>query len=208
MTNPHYETVKRKLKRHPKTWLVTGCAGFIGSHLIETLLKLNQNVVGLDNFATGHRKNLALVRKSVGEKTWKRFHFIRGDIRRLADCYKAFGIEMPKVGSGQGAVGGKLKRTANRPLHTARSIDIVLHQAALGSVPRSIKDPLRTHEVNVTGFVNMLMAARDAGVKRFVYASSSSVYGDSMELPKREDRIGNQLSPYAVSKYANELWIS
>ena len=206
MTNPHYETVKRKLKRHPKTWLVTGCAGFIGSHLIETLLKLNQNVVGLDNFATGHRKNLALVRKSVGEKAWKRFHFIRGDIRKLADCYNAFGIKTPKVGSGPGAVGGKLRRTANRSLHTAHSVDIVLHQAALGSVPRSIKDPLRTHEVNVTGFVNMLMAARDAGVKRFVYASSSSVYGDSKELPKREDRIGNQLSPYAVSKYANELY--
>jgi len=206
MTNPHYEAVKRRLKKKPKTWLVTGCAGFIGSHLIETLLKLNQNVVGLDNLATGHRRNLALVRKSVGEKAWQRFHFIRGDIRRQADCYKAFGIEMPKVGSGQGAVGGKLKRTANRPLHTAHSIDIVLHQAALGSVPRSIKDPLRTHEVNVTGFLNMLLATRDAGVKRFVYASSSSVYGDSPILPKREDRIGRQLSPYAVSKYTNELY--
>jgi len=206
MTNPHYEAVKRKIRKQPKTWLVTGCAGFIGSHLIETLLKLNQNVVGLDNFATGHRKNLALVRKSVGEKAWKRFHFIRGDIRKLADCYKAFGIEIPKVGRGQGAVDDKLKSTTDRPLHTAHSVDIVLHQAALGSVPRSIKDPLRTHEVNVTGFVNMLLAARDAGVKRFVYASSSSVYGDSKELPKREDRIGNQLSPYAVSKYANELY--
>jgi len=206
MTNPHYEAVKRKIRKKPKTWLVTGCAGFIGSHLIETLLKLNQNVVGLDNFATGHRKNLALVRKSVGEKAWKRFHFIRGDIRRLADCYKAFGLKATKVGSRPMAVGGISKGAANRPLHTAHSIDIVLHQAALGSVPRSIKDPLRTHEVNVTGFVNMLMATRDAGVKRFVYASSSSVYGDSPELPKREDRIGKQLSPYAVSKYANELY--
>jgi len=204
--NPHYEAVKRALKKKPRTWLVTGCAGFIGSHLIETLLKLNQNVVGLDNFATGHRRNLVLVRKEVGEKAWQRFHFIRGDIRRLADCYKAFGIKIPKVGSGRGAVGGKLKRTANRPLHTAHSINIVLHQAALGSVPRSIKDPLRTHEVNATGFVNMLMATRDAGVKRFVYASSSSVYGDSPILPKREDRIGRQLSPYAVSKYTNELY--
>jgi len=206
MTNPYYETVKRKLKRHPRTWLVTGCAGFIGSHLIEALLKLNQNVVGLDNFATGSRRNLNLVRKSVGKKAWERFHFIRGDIRRLADCYKAFGLKATKVGSRPMAVGGISKGAANRPLHTAHSIDIVLHQAALGSVPRSIKDPLSTHEVNVTGFVNMLMAARDAGVKRFVYASSSSVYGDSPVLPKREDKIGRQLSPYAVSKYANELY--
>ena len=189
-----------------RTWLVTGCAGFIGSHLIETLLKLNQKVVGLDNFATGHRKNLNLVRKAVGEKAWKHFHFIRGDIRKLKDCYKAFGLKSPKVGSGQMAVSEGLKANAHRPRHTARCVDIVLHQAALGSVPRSIKDPLSTHEVNVTGFVNMLMATRDAGVRRFVYASSSSVYGDSPVLPKREDRIGRQLSPYAVSKYANELY--
>jgi len=192
--------------RQQRTWLVTGCAGFIGSHLIETLLKLNQRVVGLDNFATGHRKNLNQVRKAVGEKAWKRFHFIRGDIRKLKDCYKAFGLKMPKVGSGQMAVSEGLKITANSPRHTAHSVDIVLHQAALGSVPRSIKDPLSTHEVNVTGFMNMLIATRDAGVKRFVYASSSSVYGDSPVLPKREDRIGRQLSPYAVSKYANELY--
>jgi len=185
---------------------VTGCAGFIGSHLIETLLKLNQRVVGLDNFATGHRKNLNLVRKAVGEKAWKRFHFIRGDIRKPKDCYKAFGLKMPKVGSGQMTVSEGLKANAKSPRHTAHSVDIVLHQAALGSVPRSIKDPLSTHEVNVTGFVNMLIATRDAGVRRFVYASSSSVYGDSPVLPKREDRIGRQLSPYAVSKYANELY--
>ena len=187
------------MRRQPKTWLVTGCAGFIGSHLIETLLKLNQRVVGLDNFATGHRKNLDLVRKAVGAKAWKRFHFVRGDIRKINDCYKAVGLKMPKLN-------GSLEVIANRPRHTAHSVDIVLHQAALGSVPRSIKDPLSTHEVNVTGFVNMLIATRDAGVRRFVYASSSSVYGDSKELPKREDRIGNQLSPYAVSKYANELY--
>ena len=185
---------------------MTGCAGFIGSHLIETLLKLNQRVVGLDNFATGHRKNLNLVRKAVGEKAWKRFHFVRGDIRKLKDCYKAFGLKNPKVGSGQMVASESLKVSANRPRHTAHPVDIVLHQAALGSVPRSIKDPLSTHEVNVTGFVNMLIATRDAGVKRFVYASSSSVYGDSPVLPKREDRIGRQLSPYAVSKYANELY--
>ena len=185
--------------RQQRTWLVTGCAGFIGSHLIETLLKLNQKVIGLDNFATGHRKNLNLVRKAVGEKAWKRFHFVRGDIRKMNDCYKAFGQEMPKLGR-------SLKVNAKRSRHTAHSVDVVLHQAALGSVPRSIKDPLSTHEVNVTGFVNMLIATRDAGVRRFVYASSSSVYGDSKELPKHEERIGNQLSPYAVSKYANELY--
>jgi UDP-N-acetylglucosamine 4-epimerase len=192
--------------RQQRTWLVTGCAGFIGSHLIETLLKLNQKVIGLDNFATGHRKNLNLVRKSVGEKAWKRFHFIRGDIRRLKDCCKAFGLKMPKMSGGQMAASERLQATTNRLRRTTHSVDIVLHQAALGSVPRSIKDPQSTHEVNVTGFVNMLIAARDSGVRRFVYASSSSVYGDSMELPKREDRIGNQLSPYAVSKYANELY--
>jgi UDP-N-acetylglucosamine 4-epimerase len=206
LKNPYYESVKRKLTRQQKTWLVTGCAGFIGSHLIETLLKLNQRVVGLDNFATGHRKNLNLVRKAVGKKAWKQFHFIPGDIRKPKDCYKAFGLKMPKVGSGQMAVGEGLKVNANRPRHTAHPVDIVLHQAALGSVPRSIKDPLSTHEVNVTGFMNMLIAARDAGARRFVYASSSSVYGDSPVLPKREDRIGRQLSPYAVSKYANELY--
>ena len=192
--------------RQQRTWLVTGCAGFIGSHLIETLLKLNQKVVGLDNYATGHRKNLDLVRKAVGEKAWKRFYFIRGDIRKLKDCYKAFGSKMSKGGSGQIAGSESLKVAAIRPRRNAHSVDIVLHQAALGSVPRSIKDPLSTHEVNVTGFVNMLIATRYAGVRRFVYASSSSVYGDSPVLPKREDRTGNQLSPYAVSKYANELY--
>jgi len=206
MTNPHYEAVKRSLKRQPRTWLVTGCAGFIGSHLIETLLKLNQRVVGLDNFATGHPRNLKLVRQAVGEKAWKRFHFIRGDIRKLVDCYKAFGLKPPHPAPSSQH---PLPSTQHQKFKVHKSrfkIDIILHQAALGSVPRSIKDPLSTHEVNVTGFVNMLMVARDAGVKRFVYASSSSVYGDSKELPKREDRIGNQLSPYAVSKYANELY--
>jgi len=197
MKNLYYESVKRKMRRQPKTWLVTGCAGFIGSHLIETLLNLNQKVVGLDNFATGHRKNMNIVRKSVGEKAWRRFYFIKGDIRKPKDCSKAFGIRRPSLAS-------RSKDSINR--RKKSKIDIVLHQAALGSVPRSIKDPLSTHEVNVTGFVNMLIATRDAGVRRFVYASSSSVYGDSPVLPKREDRIGRQLSPYAVSKYANELY--
>ena len=183
--------------RQQRTWLVTGCAGFIGSHLIETLLNLNQKVVGLDNFATGRRKNLNLVRKSVGKKAWRHFYFIKGDIRKLKDCCKAFGNRRPSLES----------RSKDLNNHRKKSkIDIVLHQAALGSVPRSIKDPLCTHEVNVTGFVNMLMATRYAGVRRFVYASSSSVYGDSPVLPKREGRIGRQLSPYAVSKYANELY--
>ena len=185
------------MRRQPKTWLVTGCAGFIGSHLIETLLNLNQKVVGLDNFATGHRKNLNIVRKSVGEKASRRFYFIKGDIRKIKDCYKAFGIRHPSLGS-------RFENSINRPKKA--KIDIVLHQAALGSVPRSIKDPFNTHEVNVTGFVNMLLAAKNSGVRRFVYASSSSVYGDSPVLPKQEDKIGRQLSPYAVSKYANELY--
>jgi UDP-N-acetylglucosamine 4-epimerase len=197
MKNLYYESVKLKMRRQPKTWLVTGCAGFIGSHLIETLLSLNQKVIGLDNFATGRRKNLNLVRKSVGKKAWRHFYFIKGDIRKLKDCCKAFGIRRPSLES----------RSKDLINHRKKSkIDIVLHQAALGSVPRSIKDPLCTHEVNVTGFVNMLMATRYARVRRFVYASSSSVYGDSPVLPKREDRIGRQLSPYAVSKYANELY--
>ena len=197
MKNLYYESVKRKIRRQPKTWLVTGCAGFIGSHLIETLLNLNQKVVGLDNFATGHRKNLKIVRKSVGEKAWRRFYFFKGDIRKPKDCSNAFGIRRPSLESHSKDSIDRRKKS---------KIDIVLHQAALGSVPRSIKDPLSTHEVNVKGFVNMLMATRYAGVRRFVYASSSSVYGDSPVLPKREDRIGRQLSPYAVSKYANELY--
>jgi len=206
MTNPHYEAVKRRLKRQPKTWLVTGCAGFIGSHLIETLLTLNQKVVGLDNFATGHPRNLKLVRQAVGEKAWKRFHFVMGDIRKVRDCYKAFGLRPPHPAPSPQHPLPSTQYKKFKALNSRFKIDIILHQAALGSVPRSIKDPLSTHEVNVTGFVNMLMAAQDSGVKRFVYASSSSVYGDSKELPKREDRIGNQLSPYAVSKYANELY--
>lgn len=162
---------------NPRTWLVTGCAGFIGSNLIEALLKLGQRVVGLDNFATGHRHNLDMVRQDVGAKAWADFRFIEGDIRDLATCREA-----------------------------CSGADIVLHQAALGSVPRSIEDPITSHDTNVTGFLNMLVAARDARVKRFVYAASSAAYGDWPGLPKVEDTIGRPLSPYGAGKYMNELY--
>lgn len=161
----------------PKSWLVTGVAGFIGSNLLEKLLILGQRVVGLDNFATGHQSNLDGVRSAVGNDLWKRFRFFEGDIRSLDDCRKA-----------------------------VEGVDYVLHQAALGSVPRSIADPLTTNAANIDGFLNMLVAARDANVKRFVYAASSSTYGDHPDLPKQEDRIGRPLSPYAVTKYVNELY--
>jgi UDP-N-acetylglucosamine/UDP-N-acetylgalactosamine 4-epimerase len=174
---PAYEGAKAHLRAEPRRWLVTGAAGFIGANLVEALLALGQRVVGLDNFATGHRRNLESVRASVGEPAWERFRFIEGDIRRPEDCARA-----------------------------CAETDHVLHQAALGSVPRSIANPLASHEANVTGFLNMLIAARDAGVSRFVYAASSSTYGDHVELPKVEDRIGKPLSPYAVTKYANELY--
>jgi UDP-N-acetylglucosamine 4-epimerase len=158
-------------------WLVTGVAGFIGSHLLEALLKQGQAVVGLDNFATGKRANLEEVRVAVGEQAWQHFEFIEGDIVDPATCARA-----------------------------VRAVDLVLHQAALGSVPRSIEKPLATHAANATGFINMLVAAREAGVRRFVYAASSSTYGDSPALPKVEDVIGRPLSPYAVTKYLNELY--
>jgi UDP-N-acetylglucosamine 4-epimerase len=195
--NPYYETVKIKLHQKRKTWLVTGCAGFIGSHLVEHLLVLGQKVVGLDNFATGSRKNLNLVRQAVGPKTWEHFRFIRGDITRLADCYKALGIRPPP---------SSLHSKKPKKVREKSPIDIILHQAGLGSVPRSIANPLATHAVNVTGTLNLLVAARHAGVKRFVYAASSSAYGDSPVLPKREEKIGEALSPYAVSKYTDELY--
>ncbi len=172
-----YQTLESQLKQGPSRWLVTGAAGFIGSHLVETLLKLEQDVVGLDNFATGYAANLEDVRAAVGEAAWSRFQFHEGDICSLEAC--------------AGAVDG---------------VDYVLHQAALGSVPRSLEDPLRTNGANIDGFLNMLVASRDAGVKRFVYAASSSTYGDHPDLPKVEDRIGNPLSPYAVTKYVNELY--
>jgi len=194
---PHYESLRRHLTRQPKTWLVTGCAGFIGSHLLEHLLLLGQKVVGLDNLATGSQKNLNLVRRAVGEKAWKRFHFIRGDITRLNDCYKALGIRPPP---------SAIRPQKGKKVRAKSPIDIILHQAGLGSVPRSIEDPLRTHATNVTGTLNLLVAARSAGVKRFVYAASSSTYGDSRGLPKREEKIGEALSPYAVSKHADELY--
>jgi UDP-N-acetylglucosamine/UDP-N-acetyl-alpha-D-glucosaminouronate 4-epimerase len=172
-----YREAKAQLREKPRTWLVTGAAGFIGSNLVEALLTLDQRVVGLDNFSTGYRRNLDQLREVVSRETWSRFAFIEGDVRSLEDCRRA-----------------------------CEGIDCVLHQAALGSVPRSIKDPIATNESNVTGFLNMLVAARDAGMGRFVYAASSSTYGDHEALPKVEDRIGNPLSPYAVTKYVNELY--
>ena len=172
-----YEQVKQKLLNDKKTWLITGVAGFIGSNLLETLLKLNQTVIGLDNFATGHQKNLNEVQSVVSKEQWQNFRFIEGDIRNFEDCQEA-------------CIG----------------VDYVLHQAALGSVPRSIKDPITTNSTNITGFLNMLTAARDAEVFSFTYAASSSTYGDHPALPKIEENIGKPLSPYAVTKYVNELY--
>jgi UDP-N-acetylglucosamine 4-epimerase len=170
---PGAQAVREQRRR----WLVTGSAGFIGSHLLEALLRLDQDVVSVDNFETGHRQNLDEVRRAVGERAWKRHAFIEGDIVEFDTCRRV-----------------------------CDSVDIVLHQAALGSVPRSLADPLRTHAANATGFLNMLVGARDTGVQRFVYAASSSTYGDHPGLPKVEDQIGNPLSPYAVSKYVDELY--
>ena len=174
-----YEDVKSKLRETPKRWLITGVAGFIGSNLLEELLKLDQQVVGLDNFSTGKLENLNDVKALVSEQQWKQFSFIEGDIRHLATCQTA-----------------------------CRGVDIVLHQAALGSVPRSIENPLNCNDNNVNGTLNMLKAACDEQVKRLVYASSSAVYGDQPGLPKVEDVTGNPLSPYAVSKKVNELYAS
>ncbi len=173
-----YEEVKSVLRREPRSWLVTGAAGFIGSNLVELLLELDQEVVGLDSFATGHRRNLEDVHACVGDRA-HRLRFIEGDIQDLEVCRIA-----------------------------CEGVDYVLHQAALGSVPRSLENPLATNAANIDGFLNMLVAARDAGVRRFVYAASSSTYGDHPGLPKVEDRIGRPLSPYAVTKYVNELYAS
>lgn len=172
-----FDALKGRLQAAPQSWLVTGVAGFIGSNLAEALLQLGQRVVGLDNFATGHRHNLDQVQASVGAERWGNFRFIEGDIRDADVCRNA-----------------------------CTGVEYVLHQAALGSVPRSLEDPLTTHAANNTGFINMLVAARDAKVSRFVYAASSSTYGDSPSLPKVEDVIGKPLSPYAVTKYVNELY--
>lgn len=171
------EVVKQELLKIQHTWLVTGVAGFIGSNLLETLLKLNQKVVGLDNFATGFQRNLDEVQSLVTPEQWASFSFIQGDIRNFEDCQKA-----------------------------CAGVEYVLHQAALGSVPRSVADPITTNSANITGFLNVLVAARDANVGRFVYAASSSTYGDHPGLPKEEDVIGKPLSPYAVTKYVNELY--
>ncbi len=172
-----FDDVRLHLRGRSYHWLVTGAAGFIGSNLVEALLRLGQQVTGLDNFATGHQHNLDQVREAVGSAAWSGFHFIQGDIRELDDCRRA-----------------------------CAGVDFVLHQAALGSVSRSLDDPLLSHGTNVTGFLNMLVAARDAQVQRFVYAASSSTYGDHPALPKVEHTIGRPLSPYAVTKYANELY--
>lgn len=172
-----YQALQAKLATTPSIWLVTGVAGFIGSNLLETLLKLNQRVVGLDNFSTGYQKNLDEVRDLVSPGQWASFQFIEGDIRNLDICRRA-----------------------------CEGTDYVLHQAALGSVPRSIEDPIITNQNNIDGYLNMLVAARDAGVRRFVYAASSSTYGDHPDLPKVEEKIGRPLSPYAVTKLVNELY--
>jgi UDP-N-acetylglucosamine 4-epimerase len=172
-----YEHIQTELRQTPKTWLITGVAGFIGSNLLETLLKLDQTVVGLDNFATGHQRNLDEVQTLVSPQQWARFRFIEGDIRQLEHCQQA-----------------------------CAGVDHVLHQAALGSVPRSLADPITTNAANITGFLNMLVATRDAQAQSFTYAASSSTYGDHPALPKVEDRIGKPLSPYAVTKYVNELY--
>lgn len=176
MSNP-YQALTTELQKTPKTWLITGVAGFIGSNLLESLLKLNQTVVGLDNFATGHQHNLDEVQSLVSREQWKRFRFMEADIGDLTSCQQA-----------------------------CEGIDYVLHQAALGSVPRSLENPIATNESNISGFLNMLVAARDAKVSSFTYAASSSTYGDHPALPKQEDTIGNPLSPYAVTKYVNELY--
>lgn len=172
-----FDNCKASLIQNPKTWLITGVAGFIGSNLLEFLLKLEQKVVGLDNFSTGFQKNLDEVKGNVSSPQWRNFSFFEGDIRNLDDCQKA-----------------------------ASGVDYVLHQAALGSVPRSINDPITTNETNISGFLNMLVASRAAKVSSFTYAASSSTYGDHPALPKVEENIGKPLSPYAVTKYVNELY--
>jgi UDP-N-acetylglucosamine 4-epimerase len=172
-----YELVRKELSDNPRVWVVTGSAGFIGSNLAEQLLRLGQTVVGLDNFATGYQRNVDDVKRRVGAEAAARYNFIEGDICNLDTCQRAFS-----------------------------DADIVLHQAAIGSVPRSIDDPIYSHESNVDGTLNVFVAARDQGIQRVVYASSSAVYGDHPGMPKVEGEIGNMLSPYAVTKYVDELY--
>jgi UDP-N-acetylglucosamine 4-epimerase len=172
-----FDKVQADLRARPRKWVVTGAAGFIGSNLVEALLGLDQTVVGLDNFSLGKRGNLDEIKGLVKAPQWSRFTFVDGDIRDAVACQKA-----------------------------CEGADVVLHQAALGSVPRSIEAPLAYHESNVTGHLNMLLAARDAGIRRFVYASSSAVYGDHTALPKHEAEIGNCLSPYAANKRIGEIY--
>jgi UDP-N-acetylglucosamine 4-epimerase len=176
-THMRFKNLQKSLREKPRSWLITGCAGFIGSNLLEALLNLGQTVTGLDNFSTGFQHNLDQVKEAVPLEAWRNFSFVEGDITDADTC--------TAVCKGQ---------------------DYVLHQAALGSVPRSVSDPLTTNENNISGFLNMLTAARDASVKRFVYAASSSTYGDHPTLPKKEENIGNPLSPYAVTKLVNELY--
>jgi UDP-N-acetylglucosamine 4-epimerase len=173
----NYDNLLKFLKSHQRTWLITGVAGFIGSNLLEKLLQLNQRVIGLDNFLTGKQRNLDEVQREVNAKQWARFTFYKGDVRNIDDCRKA-----------------------------CKDVNYVLHQAALGSVPRSLKDPVTTNAININGFLNMLVAARDERVMSFTYAASSSTYGDHPALPKIEESIGKPLSPYAVTKYVNELY--
>lgn len=174
-----YEEIKNKLRKNPKRWLITGVAGFIGSNLLESLLKLDQNVVGLDNFATGYKHNLDEVKSLVSASQWSRFEFKHGDIRDYEVC-----------------------------IESTKGVDYVLHQAALGSVPRSISDPLSVNSTNISGFLNVLQASKEEGVRSFTFAASSSTYGDHPALPKVEENIGNPLSPYAVTKCVNELYAS
>ena len=172
-----YDIVKEELKSKQYTWLVTGVAGFIGSNLTETLLSLNQKVIGIDNFSTGYEHNLEDIKSCITTKQWANFSFIEGDISDYETC-----------------------------MSVTEDVDIILNQAALGSVPRSIENPINSNNSNVTGFLNIITSAKNNGVKRVVYASSSSVYGDSKELPKVEERTGNLLSPYSVTKMVNELY--
>lgn len=182
-----YQITINTLKESPKVWLITGVAGFIGSNLLETLLLANQKVVGLDNFSTGKKTNLSDVAANVSTAQWNAFRFIKGDITNLEDCRSAL-------------------TWLNEPDQSPIAVDYVLHQAALGSVPRSLADPITTNQSNIDGFLNMLVASRDANVGSFTYAASSSTYGDHPALPKEEENIGNPLSPYAVTKYVNELY--